>query len=402
MAGNPADVPFSLFYLLNDGTRAVLAASSGFGAGPAPARPQAIELASSGASAPLWPLAAAIADRRIQVVDDLNARFGSLPAGAWVGPPVAAIVLPLAAPDQERPYGVMIAGLNPHRRLDEDYRGFLELAAAQAVAAIRNARAYEEEQKRVDALAELDRAKTTFFSNVSHEFRTLLALMIGPTEDALSSPGRSLDGAALQMVHRNELRLLKLVNSLLDFSRVEAGRVEASYQATNLAQLTEDLASQFRAAMEKGGLRLTIDAQPLPAPAFVDRDMWEKIVLNLISNSFKHTFEGEVAVRLAMAGEFIQLTVRDTGTGIPENELPRVFERFHRVRGARARSHEGTGIGLALVRDLVKLHGGSIDAQSQTGAGTCITVSIPAGAAHLPADRIDAARGIASTAVGSC
>ena len=374
LADNPADVPFSLFYLLDDGTRTVLAASSGFGKEPVAARPSSIDTANGEASF-LWPLSTAVAYRRIEVIDGLDSRFGSLPTGQWAEPPRSAIILPLAAPDQDRPYGVLIAGLSPHRRLDEGYRTFLELAAAQVVTAIRNARAYEEEQKRANALAEIDRAKTTFFSNVSHEFRTPLALMIGPTEDALAAPGRSLDGPELEMVHRNELRLLKLVNSLLDFSRMEAGRVEATYLPTDLAQVTTDLASQFRAAMEKGGLRLVVDAKPLPAPAFVDRDMWEKIVLNLLSNAFKHTFEGEVAVSLAMAGELIQLTVQDTGVGIPEKELPRVFERFHRVRGARARSHEGTGIGLALVRDLVELHGGQIEAQSRAGAGTCLRIA---------------------------
>ena len=400
-AVNPADVPFSLFYLLEeDGGPALLAASSGFGDQPAAARALYLDLAGNN-PAPLWPIAAVIRQRHIEVVDCPDARFGSLPTGSWAEPPRSAILLPLAAPDQPRPYGVLIAGISPHRSLDEGHRGFFELAAAQIVAAIRNARAYEEEAKRVEALATIDRAKTAFFSNVSHEFRTPLALMIGPTEDALASPGRALDGAALEMVHRNELRLLKLVNSLLDFSRMEAGRVEASYRATDLAQLTADLASQFRAAMEKGGLRLIVDAPPLRAPAFVDREMWEKIVLNLLSNAFKHTFKGEVVVRLEAAGELIRLTVADTGVGISEDELPRIFERFHRVRGARARSHEGTGIGLALVRDLVTLHGGTIAAQSRPGAGSCITVSIPAGSAHLPADRIEAAKVFASTAVGS-
>lgn len=398
---NLADIPFSLLYLLDDdGGHARLVASSGFGDQPAVAGPPTIGFA-SGAAAPLWPLAASIGGRRIEVVEGLDARFGTLPTGSWETPPRSALLLPLDAPDRQRPYGVMIAGISPHRRLDEGYRSFFELSAAQVVTAIRNARAYEEEAKRLETLANLDRAKTAFFSNVSHEFRTPLALMIGPTEDALASPGRSLHGADLEMVHRNELRLLKLVNSLLDFSRMESGRIEASYRATDLAQLTADLASQFRAVMEKGGLRLTVDAQPLGTPAFVDRDLWEKIVLNLLSNAFKHTFEGEVVVRIEAVDELFRLTVSDTGVGIPEDELPRVFERFHRVRGARARSHEGTGIGLALVRDLVKVHGGQIEAQSRAGAGTRITVTIPKGSAHLPADRLEAARPSASTAVGS-
>ena len=400
LADNPADVSFSLFYLLEDGPRALLAASSGFGSDPAAARPLSIDL-SGAETSPIWPLAAAVASRRIEVIEKLDSRFGALPTGHWAVPPTAAILLPLAAPDQDRPYGVMIASLSPHRRLDDGYRTFFELAAAQVVTAIRNARALKEAQKRTEALAEIDRAKTVFFSNVSHEFRTPLALMIGPTEEALASPGRALSGSSLEMVHRNQLRLLKLVNSLLDFSRMEAGRVEASYRETDLSRLTADLASQFRAALEKGGLRLVIDAPPLPAKAFVDREMWEKIVLNLLSNAFKHTFEGEVAVALAMEGAFIRLTVSDTGVGISQSELPRIFERFHRVRGARARSHEGTGIGLALVRDLVQLHGGHIEARSQPGAGTSITVLIPAGSAHLPADRIEASRTSESTAVGS-
>ncbi len=400
LAENMADVPFALFYLLDDdGDRAVLTADLGFGAVAVPAKPLAIEVTSSDPAA-LWPVAATLADRRSEVVT-LDARFGRLPAGPWAEPPRAAIVLPLAGQNQERPYGVIIAGLSPHRGLDDGYRSFLELAAAQVATAIRNTRAFEEERRRAEGLAQIDRAKTAFFSNVSHEFRTPLALMIGPIEDALASSGRALHGDALDMAHRNALRLLKLVNSLLDFSRMEAGRVEASFQATDLGSLTVDLASQFRAAMEKGGLRLVVAAQPLASPVFVDHDMWEKIVLNLLSNAFKHTFHGEVFVGLDTVGDVVRLTVRDTGTGIPEDELPRIFDRFHRVRGARSRSHEGTGIGLALVRDLVKLHGGTIAAESQVGVGTCVEVSIPVGSAHLPADRVEAAKALPSTAVGA-
>lgn len=386
LAGNPADVPFSLFYLLEEGTHARLVASSGFPVGSSP---------------PSWPLAAAIAPRQVVVVETRDSRFGALPTGPWEEAPRSALVLPLAAPDQEHPYGVLIAGISPHRALDQGYRSFFELAAAQVVTAIRNARAFEEERKRAEALVKLDRAKTAFFSNVSHEFRTPLALMIGPLEDALASPSHALGGEALEMAHRNSLRLLKLVNSLLDFARMEAGRVEASYQATDLAPLTADLASQFRATLEKGGLRLVVNTEPPASPAFVDREMWEKIVLNLLSNAFKHTFHGEVVVQLAEVGEAIELTVRDTGIGIHEDELSHVFDRFYRVRGARTRSHEGTGIGLALVKDLVKLHGGHIQAQSRVGEGTCVTVSIPKGSAHLPADRIEAVKSVASTAIGS-
>ncbi len=194
---------------------------------------------------------------------------------------------------------------------------------------------------------------------------------------------------------------MKLVNTLLDFSRIEAGRIEAVYQATDLAALTTDLASIFRSAIERAGLSLRVECPPLPEPAYVDRDMWEKIVLNLLSNAFKFTLQGEISVELRAAGQQIELSVRDTGTGIPAEELPRLFERFHRVQNAQARTNEGSGIGLALVQELVKLHGGSIRVESVPGAGTVFTVSIPLGNAHLPADRIQAPRTQVSTALGA-
>jgi PAS domain S-box-containing protein len=157
----------------------------------------------------------------------------------------------------------------------------------------------------------------------------------------------------------------------------------------------------FRAAIEHGGLRLVVDCPPLPEPVYVDREMWEKIVLNLLSNAFKFTFDGEIAVSLRWAGDHVELTVRDTGSGIPAEELPHVFQRVHRVRSVRARTYEGTGIGLALVQELVQLQGGTIGATSVVGQGSTFTVAIPTGSAHLPADRLGAARPLTSTAVGA-
>jgi PAS domain S-box-containing protein len=144
-----------------------------------------------------------------------------------------------------------------------------------------------------------------------------------------------------------------------------------------------------------------VDCPPDLAPIYVDREMWEKIVLNLLSNAFKFTFEGEIAVTLRPVGNEVELTVRDTGVGIPPEELPHVFERFHRVLGARARTHEGTGIGLALVQELAKLHGGAVRVTSEGGRGSAFSVTIPYGTAHLPAGRIGAARTLVSTATGA-
>ena len=233
--------------------------------------------------------------------------------------------------------------------------------------AIANARAYEEERKRAEALAEIDRAKTAFFSNVSHEFRTPLTLMLGPLEDELreNSKGRE----RIEIAHRNSLRLLKLVNTLLDFAQIEAGRIEAVYEPTDLAAATAELASVFRSAIEKAGLRLVVDCPPLPEEMYVDREMWEKIVLNLLSNAFKFTFEGEIKVSLRLCRERVELSVSDTGAGIPAAELSHIFERFHRVRGTDSRTHEGTGIGLSLVQELARIHGGGVQVRSVEGQG---------------------------------
>src|SRR5262249_44016579 len=219
-----------------------------------------------------------------------------------------------------------------------------------------SARAYKQERQRADALAELDRAKTTFFSNISHEFRTPLTLMLGPLEEVLPKARERLsaeDHEQLAAVRRNALGLLKLVNTLLDFSRIEAGRLQVSYQPTDLASLTSEIASVFRSAMENAGLRFSVGCQPSAEPVYVDRDMWEKVVLNLLSNAFKFTFGGEVAVTLKSVDGAVELQVRDTGVGIPEEHRDGVFERFHRIEGTLARTHEGTGIGLALVQELV-------------------------------------------------
>jgi signal transduction histidine kinase len=302
------------------------------------------------------------------------------------------------------PSGRLVVGLNPRRPFDDLYRSFVGLVADQVAAAVVNAQAYEAERKRAEALAEIDRAKTAFFSNVSHEFRTPLTLMLGPLEDLLASAYGPLSqdvARAVMLAHSNSLRLLKLVNSLLDFARIESGRIEASYEATDLAATTAELASVFRSAVERAGLALIVDCGPLDEAVYVDRDMWEKIVLNLLSNAFKFTFEGEIEVRLRARGERAELTVRDTGVGIPAADLPKMFQRFQRVRNARSRTHEGSGIGLALVRELVRIHGGEIGLESREGEGTTFTVSLPTGKRHLPAERVGVPRQLATTRTGA-
>jgi signal transduction histidine kinase/DNA-binding response OmpR family regulator len=276
------------------------------------------------------------------------------------------------------PGGRLVAGVNPRRAYDQHYVAFLALAADLIGRAVTNARAYEEERTRAEALAALDRAKTAFFSNVSHEFRTPLTLMLGPLEDALAAPDLAVaERERLELAQRNALRLLKLVNTLLDFSRIEASRLAVRLQPTDLGGFTAELASVFRSTVERAGLRLVVDCPPLGRSVPIDREMWEKVVLNLLSNAFKFTFEGDIVVRVRREGGSAILSVADTGVGIPAEELPRVFERFHRVKDARGRSFEGSGIGLALVEELVRLQGGEVRVSSVPGAGTTFTVAVP-------------------------
>ncbi len=260
-----------------------------------------------------------------------------------------------------------------------------------------------DDQKRVEeSLAALDRAKTTFFSNVSHEFRTPLTLMLGPLEEIQKEARERLSPERhelLATVRRNGLRLLKLVNTLLDFSRMEAGRAQTAYQLTDLASFTSEIASAFDSAMKNAGLCFSVECLPIADPTYVDRDMWEKIVLNLLSNAYKFTFEGDVALTLKSVCGAVELQVRDTGVGVPEEHREHVFERFHRIESARVRTYEGTGIGLALVQELVKLHGGSVRVESTVGAGSTFTVTIPSGTDHLPAERVRAAQTLAPTTI---
>ena len=387
LARFPMDVPFAAFYL----TEADPHAARRFALAGVPPSRSLPELLEIGDGSQPWPLAELYASENVQELVDLPRLGIDIAAGDWPDRVKRALMLPLKV-SAVGLSGFLIAGCSPRRPFDEDYRAFLDLVASQVASAIGSAQAYEAERRRAEALAELDRAKTAFFSNVSHEFRTPLTLMQGPLEEAATDPGvPPAIRDKLALAQRNAARLQRLVNSLLDFSRIEAGRTQANYEPTDLAVLTRDLASTFRSAMEKAGLAYAVECAPLPHTVHVDREMWEKIVLNLLSNAFKFTLSGGVRLTLTADEASALLEVRDTGVGIPASELPRLFERFHRVESTEGRTHEGSGIGLALVQELVRLHGGSIDATSTLGAGTTFRVHIPLGTAHLPQDRIRAA-----------
>jgi signal transduction histidine kinase len=387
LAENPQDIPFVAIYVVDDAcAQATLCASVGL-ADPI-ALPGSVSLSDAGSTP--WPLAAVLRSQREEEID-LSVFGLQLSGGVWSASTTRALILPIPGAMHGGLTGLLVVGVSPHRPLDEQYRSFFELIAGHIGPAIMDARAYEAERRRVEALAELDRAKTAFFDNISHEFRTPLTLMLAPLQDSLatlSESSRTAVGPLLEMVHRNALRLLRLVNSLLEFSCIEAGRVDARFQPTDLASLTADLAGVFRSAIERAGLKYIVRCEQLPEPVFVDREMWEKIVLNLLSNAYKFSFEGEIELMLGLAGKGIELRVRDTGIGVAPDALPRIFERFHRIEGVKSRTVEGSGIGLALVRELVHIHGGDIRVESEPGKGATFMVSLPLGSAHLRRDQI--------------
>lgn len=386
LAKNPDDIPFALLYAC-EGENLRLQRAVGIAPDSALAPPVVLP----GTDAP-WPLHAvrSIKQTCAMSLAKLPSLHG-LPVGLADQPLREAVLLPLLASGHKRVLGVIVMGVSPARKLGEEYRTFFELVADQVATAINNARAAEAQHRHAEQLAELDRAKTAFFSNVSHEFRTPLTLMLGPMDDALAdttAPLPPVQHERLQLMRRNALRLQKLVNSLLDFSRVQAGRMEANLSPVDLPTLTTDLCSSFRSVIETAGLNYEVEITALSQPAYVDQLMWEKIVLNLISNAFKFTFEGTIRVALSEQDGKAVLCVADTGTGISPDHLARVFERFQRVESARSRTHEGSGIGLALVHDLVELHGGQIVVESEVDKGSHFIVEIPLGRAHLRDEQV--------------
>ena len=397
LAGSPADLPLGMIYLRDQATimddpadqptAADLVPAASFGA-PLPTGPGATDgwLPRPGE---LTEIGEVLRTGRPARLTGLARRW---PAGGPDGgvPVDEAVVLPLLATGRDRPVGVLVAGVSPYRELDEQYRDFFHLLASRVSTALTDVLAYETQRRRAAVLAELDAAKTEFFTDVSHELRTPLTLIAGPVRESLEDRREPLPPGQrqrLELVHRNAGRLHKLVNDMLDFARIEGGRLEPERVGIDLTAVTAGIAASFEHAMRQGGLTYQVRVEPLPRTAHVDRDMWEKVVVNLLSNALKYTLAGTVRLGLTGDDERITLTVTDTGVGIPADQLPLLFRRFHRVRGDAGRSQEGTGIGLALVQELVRLHGGEVQVRSVEGDGSTFTVRLPYGRPTARTDR---------------
>jgi signal transduction histidine kinase len=383
------DIPFGLLYTLNaEGDSLTLKKSTGL---PSDSGLCANEINLEEDNGTAWPFKKAIHQGIPVKIEKLKNLFGEFKAGPYDEAPHTAFLFPILLPGLKHPFGIFVAGLSSRRVIDDPYATFFELVSAAITGAITKAKAFEDELKKAEALLEIDRAKTTFFSNISHEFRTPLTLMLGPLEDTLHETKDSLtteQRERLQLVQRNALRLQRLVNNLLDFSRIEAGRLDAKFLPTNLSTFTRELASAFSSAMQKADIDYVVDCKPLSQAVYIDRDMWEKIVLNLLSNALKFTFQGRIKISVHEEKGSAILKVSDSGEGIPENELPNLFKRFYRVQGTKSRTHEGSGIGLALIHELIKIHAGSIEAESKLKKGTTFSVRIPFGKLHLPKEKI--------------
>ena len=374
---NVYDVPFASFYLWNaNRDEASLYAVSNIEADTAMS-PATVGAGDSSQVAEL----ARLAGSELIEIRDSTAELKLESNIGWKAPPTRLAVLPIPSAAAGAPAGFCIVGLNPHAPFDSKYLDFLQMLAGHLGDSVAAAYVYQREQARAKALVALDDAQSTFFGNVSHELRTPLTLMLGPLEELLDGNSGSLSNeqlASLCMIRRNGLQLLKLVNEVLHFARDQRERLHAIFEPVNLTSLTAQVAASFDWIAKRAGIAFTVECEELEQPVYVDRDVWSRIVLNLLSNAFKYTANGEVRVVLRKRVG-VELVVSDSGVGIPQRELGRIFERFHRVTGAGSRKCEGSGIGLSLVKEFAEQLGGSVAVRSKLGEGSTFTVFIPFG-----------------------
>ncbi|WP_214405621.1 SpoIIE family protein phosphatase [Pseudonocardia lacus] len=328
----------------------------------------------------------------LPVPDVVGFTMVELPGGLVSGRGVRSTVAASAAvADADgRPVVGVLLGVPPALPFDADQRSFLQLVVDHVAAAVAVADAARIRERRSATIGEQERARAGFIAGFGEEFRTPLSMILGPVEQLRERVPPDLR-PDVDVLERNAARMLKLVDDLLDVSRLEAGGDAAAFVPVDLGTVTAELAGLFRSTAERAGLILEIDCPPLPRPVWADPQLWEKVVLNLLSNAVKHTFDGGVRVEVSADDGYAELRVIDTGVGIPEDELPRLFDRFHRVRGVQSRSAEGSGIGLAFVRQAVELHGGTVEVTSTVDIGSVFIVRMPMGLAHLPAEALAAA-----------
>lgn len=249
----------------------------------------------------------------------------------------------------------------------------------------KNRRQLEENNQK---LKELDQIKGRFFANISHELRTPLTLLLSPLETMMHGRARQFDAEThnlLSMMHSNGMRLLKLINDLLDLVRLESGRMEVKREALEMSTFLKGLMGAAQQMADAKGLTLETRVEPGLGPVLLDRDKLEKTILNLVFNALKFTpVGGLVSLRVERQGETLVISVRDTGVGISAKNLPFVFDRFWQADNSSKRKYQGVGIGLSLVKELTEIQDGHVSVESVEGEGTVFTVSLP----FLPAEGV--------------
>jgi GAF domain-containing protein/class 3 adenylate cyclase len=301
-------------------------------------------------------------------------------------PARALLVVPLLY-DGKIIGSISLRQVHQSRHWEPEEVDLAQAVAAQAAIAVQQSRLYQKTRQQAEKLLELDRQKTEFFQNVSHEFRTPLTLNIGPLESAVTQQqGLSYDQSVIAL--RNSRRLLRLVNQLLDLQRLDARRMQPNFRPCNLIDFVTQIVDSFRPYCERKQINLTTELFDCP-PVYLDLEKFDKVLYNLLSNAMKFTpAGGTIIVSLYHVGDHCLLKVKDTGVGIRPDQIPYLFERFRQADGSASRSHEGSGLGLALVKELVELHGGKVSVESNYGEGTLFTVWLQTGTTHLPSSQV--------------
>ncbi|MEO0540193.1 MAG: response regulator [Cyanobacteria bacterium P01_A01_bin.105] len=298
----------------------------------------------------------------------------------------ALLVMPLLA-EGKIIGSISLRQVHQPRRWHSEEINLAQAVANQAAIAVQQARLYQTTRQQAEQLMVLDQQKTAFFQNISHEFRTPLTLTIGPLESAVSQD-QGLDLEQSTMALRNSRRLLRLVNQLLDLQRLDAGRMQSTFRPCDLVAFVQEVVGPFRSYCDRKQLHLVTDLSDCPT-VYLDLEKFDKVLYNLLSNAMKFTSTGgDICVKLKTGVDCCYLSVEDSGIGIREDQIPHLFERFRQADGSASRTYEGTGLGLALVKELTELHGGSIQVESVYGQGTAFTVVLPLGSGHLPADQV--------------
>jgi signal transduction histidine kinase len=301
--------------------------------------------------------------------------------GVWLVPAGAALARGTIAfaPFFNNLYFLLLTGVISVSSAVIRYRG----AAREFTARARVADTSRELAHTLERLQELDRLKNEFFANISHELRTPLTLILTPVEDLLTRPLLETQRDALSVVRKNAQRLLRLIDDLLDLARLDAGGLRLQVAEIDVVELTNRVIERAGAAARTRKMTLELNA-PAQLDVHADPHRLETVLSNLLGNALKFTPDGgAVRVEIEADKEQVRVRVRDTGPGIPEGELERIFERFYQVEGSQRRRHGGAGMGLALAKRLVELHGGSLSVTSRVGGGSCFECCLPRGREHF-------------------